>query len=166
VHVGGFSGTHFGAGWPTYFVEHHTSFTQAYVTQVVSLVSSGVFERFPRLRVVFEEGGIGWMPSLMWRLDHSWEAMREHVPHLTEPPSSVIRRHMAFTTQPLDEPEQARFLVDVLDQLDMDDRIMFASDYPHWDFDDPERVLPASLIGAERRKRILSENALSFFDFA
>jgi predicted TIM-barrel fold metal-dependent hydrolase len=42
---------------------------------------------------------------------------------------------------------------------------VFSSDYPHWDFDDPDRVLPASLIGAERRAKILHENAERLFNF-
>jgi uncharacterized protein len=165
IHVAGFSGTHSATGWPTYFVEHHTALAQSFQAHVVSLVSSGVFKAFPQLRIVLEEGGLGWLPSLLWRMDHSWETMRARVPHLTEPPSAIVRRHFAMTTQPLDEPEQPHQLLQLLEQIDMNDRIMFASDYPHWDFDDPDRVLPASRIGAELRRRIFSENATAFFDF-
>jgi predicted TIM-barrel fold metal-dependent hydrolase len=43
---------------------------------------------------------------------------------------------------------------------------MFSTDYPHWDFDDPRRVLPASLIGRERREKIMSANAERYFPFA
>jgi predicted TIM-barrel fold metal-dependent hydrolase len=165
AHVGGFSGTHLAVGWPTYFVEQHAGYTQPYQAQVVSLVYSGVFDRFPNLVVVLEEGGLSWMPPLMWRLDHSWENMREHVPGLKDRPSDVIRRHFAFTTQPLDEPEEPKFLVQVLEQLQMNDRIMFSSDYPHWDFDDPERVLPQSLVGDELRGKIFRGNAERLFKF-
>jgi predicted TIM-barrel fold metal-dependent hydrolase len=165
AHVGGFSGTQSGAGWTTYFLEHHAAYAQHYQTHVVSLVYSGVFEQLPNLQFVLEEGGLTWLAPLMWRLDHSWEAMREVVPHLAEPPSEIIRRHFYFTTQPLDEPDEPKFLPQVLDMLNMDDRIMFSSDYPHWDFDDPTRVLPASLIGAERRKKIMTTNAERLFGF-
>jgi predicted TIM-barrel fold metal-dependent hydrolase len=165
AHVGGFSGTHSATGWPTYWVEQHSSYPQVYAAQVLSLVYSGVFDRFPDLRIVMEEGGIAWVPSLMWRLDHSWGTMRRYLPHLTEPPSDVIRRHFAFTTQPLDEPERRGQLLEILTQLGMDDRVMFASDYPHWDFDDPRRVLTESAIGAERRRQVLSSNANRFFAF-
>ena len=64
----------------------------------------------------------------MWRLDRAWEACATWPRTCTEPPSDVIRRHFRFTTQPLDEPEKPKFLGQILDQLDMDDRIMFASD--------------------------------------
>jgi predicted TIM-barrel fold metal-dependent hydrolase len=165
AHVGGFSGTHTSTGWATYFVEHHAAHTQAYQAQIVSLVYSGVFDRIPDLQFVLEEGGIGWMPPLMWRLDHAWESMRRHVPHLERRPSDVIREHVWFTTQPLDEPEKPGYLLQVLEQLDMNDRIMFSTDYPHWDFDDPTRVIPASLVGEKLRRKILVENAQRLFHF-
>jgi hypothetical protein len=164
AHVGGFSGTHMGNGWPTYFVEQHSGYTQPYAAQIVSLVYSGVFDRFPKLQVVLEEGGIGWMPSLMWRLDRVWESMRDHAPHLERPPSQVIRDHVWFTTQPFDEPERPEYLPQLLEQLDMNDRIMFASDYPHWDFDDPRRVLPKSL-GRDVRNAIFRGNAERLYGF-
>jgi predicted TIM-barrel fold metal-dependent hydrolase len=165
AHVGGFSGTHLATGQATYFVEKHAGYTQPYQAQVVSLVYSGVFDRFPTLEFVLEEGGVAWLPSLMWRLDRTWESMRDFAPHLTRPPSEVIRERIAFTTQPFDEPERPAYLVELLDQLGMDDRIMFSSDWPHWDFDDPTRVLPVSVIGKERREKIMSLNAERFFDF-
>jgi predicted TIM-barrel fold metal-dependent hydrolase len=105
------------------------------------------------------------MPPLMWRLDHSWENLREHVPGLKERPSDIIRRHFAFTTQPLDDPEKPKFLVQVLEHLQMNDRVMFSSDYPHWDFDDPERVLPQALVGDELRGQIFRGNAERLFRF-
>jgi predicted TIM-barrel fold metal-dependent hydrolase len=165
AHVGGFSGTHMGNGWPTYFVEQHSGYTQPYVAQIVSLVYSGVFDRFPKLQVVLEEGGIGWMPSLMFRLDRVWESLREHAPHLERRPSEVIREHVWFTTQPFDEPEKPEYLLQVLEQMGMTDRIMFASDYPHWDFDDPRRVLPKAL-GRELRDAIFRDNAERLFAFS
>ena len=165
AHVGGFSGTHMGNGWPTYFLEQHSGYTQPYAAQIVSLVYSGVFDRFPNLQVVLEEGGIGWMPSLMWRLDRVWESMRDHASHLERPPSQVIRHHVWFTTQPFDEPEKPEYLPQLLEQLDMTDRIMFASDYPHWDFDDPRRVLPKSL-GQDLRDSVFRGNAERLYGFS
>jgi predicted TIM-barrel fold metal-dependent hydrolase len=165
AHVGGFSGTHGATGWPTYFVEQHSGYAQTYQAQVVSLIGGGVFDRFPSLHIVLEEGGIAWMPSLMYRLDRTWEAMSGHLPEMTRRPSDVIREHIAFTTQPFDEPEKPGQLAQLLAQLDMDDHIMFASDYPHWDFDDPSRVLSGSAMTPELRAKIGSENALRLIPF-
>jgi hypothetical protein len=164
IHVGGWSGTLVAGGTPTYWCEHHTLNYQAYATHVASLVYSGIFDRLPNLKIVLEEGGIAWMPSLLWRLDRAWNAMREHVPHLTRRPSEIVREHFWFTTQPLDEPGDARGLVQIFEHLGMNDRVMFATDYPHHDFDSPDRVLPRA-IGAQLREQIFARNAEALFRF-
>jgi predicted TIM-barrel fold metal-dependent hydrolase len=165
VHVNGFAGFISALHPPTYFVERHTGMTHPYQVQIVSLVYSGIFDRFPSLRFVLAEGGLSWAASLMWRLDRIWQGMRKHEPHLTVAPSQVIREHFAFTTQPLDEPAKPEHLAQVLEHIGMDDRVLFASDYPHWDFDDPNRVLPSATVGGELRERILSQNAENLFPF-
>jgi uncharacterized protein len=165
VHVAGWSGTEGCSGWGVYHAERHGTWPQAFATQMVSLVSGRVFERFPRLQIVLEEAGIAWVAPLMGRLDRAWESMREEVPHIGCRPSQTIREHFWFTTQPLDEPEQSIELAQMLDHLAMDERILFATDYPHWDFDDPTRVLPAAVVGKRRREMIMSRNALAAFRF-
>lgn len=162
-HPGGFSGLFTGAGTPTYFFEFHVALPFAYATAVVSLVHSGVLTRLPGLQIVLQEGAISWMVPLMARLDRAYDVLRPHVPHLTEPPSSLIRRHFWFTTQPVEEPDRPRDLARVLEALQMDDRIMFASDYPHWDFDAPDRAFPSAL-AASLRRRILGTNAAALYD--
>ncbi len=163
IHVGGWSGQLVAGGTPTYWSEHHSLNYQAYCAHVASLVYSGIFDRLPNLRIVLEEGGIGWMPSLMWRLDRSWRQMREHVPHLTRKPSEIVKDHFWFTTQPLDEPSRPKFLVELFEHLGMDDHILYSSDYPHHDFDAPDRILPQ--ISPELRNKIFSLNAEALFDF-
>jgi uncharacterized protein len=165
VHVAGWSGTEGCSGWPIYHAERHGTWPQAFAAQIVSLVSTGVFSRFPRLQIVLEEAGIAWVAPLMWRLDRAWEAMRDEIPQLDRAPSEIIREHFWFTTQPLDEPDHRPQLAQMLDHLAMDERILFASDYPHWDFDDPTRVLPASVVGPQRREMIMAGNALRAFRF-
>jgi predicted TIM-barrel fold metal-dependent hydrolase len=165
LHVGGLGVTSGAAGWPAYFIEYHANYPQAFQAQVASLVHSGVFDRLPSLQFVLQETGISWLPALMWRLDRTWRAMRTHVPHLDRLPSEVLRDHFWLTTQPFDEPERDEFLPQFLDYLDMTDRIVFSSDYPHWDRDDPDRVLLPSIVGDDVRERILSTNARRLFGF-
>jgi predicted TIM-barrel fold metal-dependent hydrolase len=164
MHVGGWSGQLVAGGTPTYWSEHHSLNYGAYAAHVASLIYSGVFDRLPNLRIVLEEGGIGWMPSLLWRLDRSWRELREHLPHITRLPSEIAREHFWFTTQPLDEPNEARYLVQMFEHLGMDDHIMFATDYPHHDFDAPDRVLP-SQVPLALREKIFRHNAEAFFKF-
>jgi predicted TIM-barrel fold metal-dependent hydrolase len=164
LHPGGFSGAISGTGYPTYFFELHVGLPFTYAAQVVSLVYSGVFDELPNLQIVVQEGGISWMVPLLARLDRTFLGMRDQQPHLTALPSTTVRRHFAFSTQPLEEPIDPLHLLKMFDQLDMDDRIMFASDYPHWDFDSPERALPG-VMPPEMRAKVFEGNALSFYRF-
>jgi predicted TIM-barrel fold metal-dependent hydrolase len=159
VHFGGTSGWPItGSGWPSYYYEDHCGMAQSFQAQIISLVFEGVFERFPGLKVVLVEGGFGWLAPLMWRMDKAWERMGDDVPHVKQPPSEYIRRHFYFTTQPVEEPPKPAQFRQMLEQIDMNDRILFATDYPHWDFDSPERAIPAAVTG-ELRQQILAGNA-------
>jgi uncharacterized protein len=165
-HVGGFSGAPTATGAPSYYAEQGTAQPQTAQVQVVSLIGSGVFNHFPDLQFVVEECGIAWMAPLMWRLDRTWRSMREEMPHLERRPSEIIREHFWLTTQPLDEPESPQQLLEMFEDLGMNERILFATDYPHWNFDNPDRVLPASLVGRDLRKMILSTNARALLQTA
>jgi uncharacterized protein len=166
-------GMHFGAqgGWPitgvghpSFYIEYHAGQAASFQDQVISLVAEGVFERFPGLKFVLIEGGFGWLPPLMWRLDRAYGKLKAEVPHLQRPPSEYIREHFWLTTQPVEEPGTPAAFRRLLDDLGMDDRIMFSTDYPHWDFDAPDTAIPASLPPALRRG-IMAENARSLYRF-
>ena len=149
-------------GYPTYYVEWHVLLIQSAMSHVVSLVSHGVFEKYPELRVVVIEAGVTWLPTLLWRMDADWKSLRSEVPWVRRWPSEVVREHMRFTTQPLDEPASRGKLKQVLGLLDgLEDMLMFATDYPHWDFDRPDLVslrLPSSW-----REKVMSENARALY---
>ena len=165
IHFGGW-GNHpiTAAGWPSYYIEDHTGMTQAFEAQVLSLVAAGVFEKFRDLRVVLIEGGFAWLPPLMWRFDKNYKGLREEVPWLRRLPSEYILEHFRMTTQPVDEPPNPQHLLQIFDMIGRDDFLMFATDYPHWDFDAPDRALP-SIVRGELRGKIMSGNAEAFYDF-
>ncbi len=112
---------------------------------LTSLVFEGVFERFPKLKVILVEGGFAWAPPLMWRLDREWQRHKGEVPHVKRPPSEYVREHFWFTTQPIEEPETNTHLLDTLRWIGPD-RLMFSTDYPHWDFDDPRFAFKVPLL--------------------
>jgi predicted TIM-barrel fold metal-dependent hydrolase len=162
IHVFGYSGYPVSAaGWPSFYIEEMTGHSISCQSVVSSLVLEGVFERFPGLKVLLIEGGFAWLPALAWRLDKHWAVLREEVPHLRRQPSEYIREHCWITTQPMEEPEQRAQVLDVMEWIGWD-RLLFATDYPHWDFDDPAYALPPGM-DAARRRAIYSENARALF---
>jgi uncharacterized protein len=142
VHAFGFGGNPITAsGWPSYYIEEMVGHSQCQQTVLASLVLEGVFERHPKLKMIMIEAGFGWTPSLCWRLDKVWQRLRSEVPHIKRPPSEYIRERIYWTTQPMEDPERRQDLFDVVDWIGWD-KLLFATDYPHWDFDEPSRVLP------------------------
>jgi predicted TIM-barrel fold metal-dependent hydrolase len=137
---------------------------QSFQSQITSLIYEGVFERFPNLKIVLIEGGFAWLPPLMWRLDRLWQELGDETPHVKTPPSTTIRNHFWITTQPIEEPDKPAYFQQLLDQLDMNDRLLFATDYPHWDFDAPDQAIPAGL-PTDLKQDIMAGNARRFYRF-
>jgi predicted TIM-barrel fold metal-dependent hydrolase len=129
IHFGGGSGGHplSGAGWPSFYFEDHGGMPQTFQAHVISMIFEGIFGRFPNLKIVLIEGGMAWMAPLTWRLDRSWNRLRDEVPHVTELPSLTIRKHLWVTTQPMEEPPVPAHFTQMLNHLGMNDRILFAT---------------------------------------
>jgi predicted TIM-barrel fold metal-dependent hydrolase len=148
-------------GWPVYYIEYHTIVATEFQSHLVSLIVHGVFERFPSLRVTIIEGGVCWLPALLWRLDADYKALRAEVPWVKRLPSEYVRNHMRLTTQPLERPARNADLRAILNVIGPD-MLCYASDYPHWDFDNPE-FLPLS---ADWTNRVFDANAREWYRLA
>lgn len=162
MHLGGQGGvnaTPIGAGPTTFFWETHALLPQSAMTHVASMIAQGVFERWPSLKMVVVECGVAWVPSLLWRLDANWRALRKETPWLRRLPSEVFKSHIRFSTQPLERPENLDHLWATLEAMDGRNTLMFASDYPHWDYDDVDRLH----IPNDWRPNILGLNALDVY---
>ena len=158
----GITGPTTAAGIPTSYFEWHTGLSSLYVTHVISLISEGVFQKFPTLKFVLLEGGVSWLPPLLWRLDKNWKALRQTVPWLDRLPSEIAADHILLSTQPIEEPYQQKHLHQVLEMFPADRMLMFSTDYPHWDGDTPDfagRLLPEHL-----RSRVLRDTASELYN--
>jgi predicted TIM-barrel fold metal-dependent hydrolase len=165
VHPGtegkGISGAPTPSGYPTRYMEWHNILPTNYMTHVNSLVCEGVFEKFPKLKFVAIEGGISWLPHLMWRMDKNYKALRESAPWLKRFPSEYIKDHIRLTTQPIEEPSKPEEFVQILHMISAEKTVMFSSDYPHWDNDNPMMALPK--MPKEMKKRILAGTAAELY---
>jgi predicted TIM-barrel fold metal-dependent hydrolase len=166
IHVSGVEGTFptapaLGGGAPATYFEYKTVLTTAYQTNLASLVIRGVFERFPRLRVVMTECGLGWLLELLWRMDANWRALREEAPWVKRAPSEYIFEHVRFTSQPFVEPPDPKQLRQFCEMVNVERVLMFASDYPHYDFDSPLRTI--AQIPKHARAAVRAGNAIATF---
>jgi predicted TIM-barrel fold metal-dependent hydrolase len=132
--------------------------------QVLSLVSEGVFDRYPDLRVGLAELGFAWLPSLLWRFDKDWVALWRETPWVREKPSAYVRRHLRMTTSPTLIPGRvpARELTQLAEMLDAGHMLMYSSDYPHDHGSDALDGLFA-VLSEQDREAILTRNAAAFF---
>ena len=162
IHISGVPGhPSTSAGWPSFYMQEHHANAQSMQAVVTSLIMEGVLERFPDLKFVLIECGFAWAPSIGWRLDKLWQRMRSEVPHVKRPPSDYIRERFWFTTQPIEETEEPGHLREIIDWIGWD-KLLFSTDYPHWDFDDPRYTFRFQLTDSERRA-IFRDNARTVF---
>ncbi len=139
-------------------VRHPIQHEFALMANLFTMIGSGVPVRYPDLDIVFTEGGVSWVPFVMWRLDKEFAENPTGAPLLERPPSSYVKQ-MYFCTQPVEEPERPRDLAAMIDLFDGRAQVLFASDWPHHDFDHPRKVLHMPF-DADLKRKIMGENAL------
>jgi len=143
------------------FMMHLTGHAWHQMRAMASVVGGGLLERYPLLRFGFFEGGISWVPWWAERMDGHYEHFARHTPHLLRKPSEQMRGERCFFTFDPDED----LLPEALAMLGAG-RLMWASDYPHFDarFPDAAEIIVKHARLTEAHKRaVLSENALRFY---
>ena len=144
-----------------YVYVHMTAFPFELMIAMMHMIGEGVFDRFPRLRVGFMEGGAGWLPFWMERLDEHVEKLAPQMPNLRRRPSEIIRGEQIVLTCESEESGLDR----VLDEAGAG-TVLYASDYCHWDCNFPDSVrdiCEARELDFDQKTRILGRNAVEFF---
>ncbi len=110
------------------------------------LIYGGVLERFPELQIVILESGADWIAHWLDRLDHYWEVFPSLRPHVPLPPSRYVRRQcwMSVTADDV-------LLPIVVERLG-DDRLLWGSDFPHYD-----AVYPGAVAATQARMAAVPE---------
>jgi len=140
---------------------------------LVQLMLSGVFERFPRLKLVITEAGCSWVPPLLERLDQTLASIRdtgstgeirygaEHV--LPRSATEYFHQNVWMgVSQPGPADVEARHQIG-------SDRWMWGSDYPHDEGTHPftrEHLRSRfSSLPPDELRRLLAGNAADLYDF-
>lgn len=97
----------------------------------------------------------------MWHMDGDWKALRDYTPWVKRLPSEYLRRQIRFGSQPIPDLPRKSDLETFLQWMHAEEVLVFSSDYPHWDWDEPSTFLagfPDSL-----RRRVMVENARELY---
>lgn len=134
------------------------------ITAFGTSMTRGVPERFPDLDLVFDEGGIGWVPEFMGRLDDQYMTRGEEMPHLDKLPSEYVGEQVHFTTQPiLPTHGNHEFIVALFEMIGIDG-VMYSADLPHPTFDPPEELFDQiSTMDREQVSQIMAGNAVDLY---
>ena len=149
-----------------FFFMHAFSHVPQELIACTAVMTSGLLEELPDLKVAFLEAGSGWVPFWMEHLDEEWEACGAsiHPFHpLKRKPSELLKSGNVYVTCKPDE-ESLPYVI----QRYGADFIIFPSDYPHFDcafplatslLADREDITPAE------KKKIFSENPQRLYGF-
>lgn len=132
------------------------------IVHLTNWVINGLPERFPGLKVLWIEGGLAWIPFLMQRLDMEYVMRSSEAPLLKRKPSEYIRE-MYFTQQPMEVPDDPAVLETTFKLIGAETQLLYASDYPHWNFDLPSVIYDLPFLSDAAKRRILGENARQLF---
>jgi len=141
---------------------HALGFTWHNMLHMTNWITNGMPERFPRLKVLWIESGLAWVPFLMQRLDNEWMMRNGDAPLLKKPPSDYMRE-MFYSTQPMEMVNNREALELTFKMMNAETQLCYASDYPHWDMDLPSVIYDLPFLSEEAKRNILGGNAARLF---
>lgn len=153
----------FMSGFGTTIETHALGFVVSNMKQITSIVVQGVPEKFPDVDFVFQEAGLFYVPALMYRLDLEYLRKPDDAPLLEKLPSEYMKEFY-YGTQPLEQPPSEEYMEYVVEMLGGPERLMWASDWPHPDYDDTNAIRSLGFLSNEEKEMILGGNAREVFD--
>jgi predicted TIM-barrel fold metal-dependent hydrolase len=141
---------------------HALGFVWHNLVHLTNWVINGIPERFPRLKVLWIESGLAWLPFIMQRLDNEYMMRTADAPELKRLPSEYIRE-MYYTNQPMEKTGDMGLLETTFRVIKAETQLLYSSDYPHWDFDLPSVIYDLPFLNEAQKRQILGGNALRVF---
>src|SRR5216683_1755557 len=138
------------------------SFAHFNMIHVTNWVLNGLPERFPKLKLIWIESGLAWIPFVMQRLDTEYMMRTSECPLLKRRPSEYMQE-MYYTSQPL-ERSNMKLTQATFEAIRADSQLLYASDWPHWDFDAPSSITKLPFLKEEAKRNILGLNAARLFE--
>jgi predicted TIM-barrel fold metal-dependent hydrolase len=142
---------------------HALGFTFFNMVHLTNWIVNGLPERFPKLKTIWIESGLAWVPFLMQRLDNEYMMRSSECPSLKKKPSDYMR-DMYFTSQPMEMVNNREVLEITFKMMKAETQLLYASDYPHWDMDLPSTIYDLPFLSEQGKRDILGENARRLFN--
>ena len=136
---------------------HALAFVLCNLVHMTNWVLNGLPERFPKLKTIWIESGLAWIPFLMQRLDHEYMMRTSEAPLLRKVPSEYMRE-MYYTSQPM-ETDHPKAMELTFEMIHAETQLLYSSDWPHWDFDPPSAIFDLPFLSEQGKRNILGENA-------
>ena len=136
---------------------HALAFVLCNLVHMTNWVLNGLPERFPKLKTIWIESGLAWIPFLMQRLDHEYMMRTSEAPLLRKAPSEYMRK-MYYTSQPM-ETDHPKAMELTFEMINAETQLLYSSDWPHWDFDPPSVIFDLPFLSEQGKRNILGENA-------
>lgn len=141
---------------------HALSFVHYNLIHLTNWVINALPERFPKLKLIWIESGLAWIPYLMQRLDHEALMRPSEAPGLKRLPSDYMRE-MYYSSQPL-ERTNLKLLQSTMEAMNAETQLLYASDWPHWDFDPPSAITTLPFLSDQAKRNILGVNSARLFN--
>jgi len=136
----------------------------------VNMIVTGVFDKYPNLNIVYQEGGYHWLPFLAYRMDEFYQHTPEDIQlaermydsgqkYLDRLPSEYLFDNFYFSTQPVCLPDSTKHYEWLLDIEQAEKTMIFATDWPHSTNDPPTWVIENSAIDEDLRESLFRGNA-------
>jgi predicted TIM-barrel fold metal-dependent hydrolase len=148
-------------GCNRFIAVHALGFSFYNILHCTNWIVNGMPERFPKLPVIWIESGLAWVPFLMQRLDHEYMLRPSECPLLKKKPSEYMRE-MYYSSQPM-EIQDLKALEQTFRMMNAETQLLYASDYPHWDFDLPSTIYDLPFVSERGKHNILGGTAARLF---
>jgi predicted TIM-barrel fold metal-dependent hydrolase len=146
-----------------FLVAHALGFTLFNVLHCSNWIINALPERFPKLKVIWIESGLAWIPWVMQRLDNDYKMRSSEAPGLKKLPSEYMQ-DMFYTSQPMEVPNDLSVLECTFKMIKAESQLLWCSDYPHWDMDVPGVIYDLPFLSEKAKRAILGENSRKLFD--
>jgi predicted TIM-barrel fold metal-dependent hydrolase len=146
-----------------FFGVHALGFCWHNMVYLTNWIINAMPERFPKLKTIWIESGLAWVPFLMQRLDNEYMMRSSEVPMLKRKPSEYMRE-MYYSSQPMEMVDNRESLELTFKLINAETQLLYASDFPQWDMYLPSTLYDLPFLGERAKRNILGGNAQRLFN--